>query len=287
MKLTGTGYLMERISRDILGPPPETDEGNRYILVISDYFTKWVEAFAIPDQKAETVARCLVSEVISRFGVPSYIHSDQGRQFESELYQEVCFLLHIKKTRTTAYHPQSDGTKSHNAKEFQMEFVSNLQSRMEQAHEMAREHIQTEMRRQKRYHDNKLFWEKYSNGDEVYIFSLRKYTGRSPKFTYYWHGPYEVVEKYSDLNYKVKNKATCLQKVVHVDRMKRRYGREESTEVSRENNDEPEIQLQESSESQEVGKGGIFTDAEETIEEELGRRRRQRRRPTKFSDYVL
>ena len=163
-----------------------------------------------------------------------------------------------------------------NAKEFQTEFVSNLQSRMEQAHEMAREHIQTEMRRQKRYHDNKLFWEKYSYGDEVYIFSLRKYTGRSPKFTCYWHGPYEVVEKYSDLNYKVKNKATGLQKVVHVDRMKRRYGREESTEVSRENNDEPEIQLQESSESQEVGEGGIFSDAEENKEEELGRGRRQR-----------
>ena len=129
---------------------------------------------------------------------------------------------------------------------------------MEQAHEMAREHIQTEMCRQKRYHDNKLFWEKYSNGDEVYIFSLQKYTGRSPKFTYYWHWPYEVIEKYSDLNYKVKNKATGLQKVVHVDRMKRRYGREESTGVSRDNNDEPEIQLQESSESQEVGEGGSF-----------------------------
>ena len=46
-----------------------------------------------------------------------------------------------------------------NIKEFQSAFASNLQSRMEQAHEIAREHIQTEMRRQKRYHDNKLFWE--------------------------------------------------------------------------------------------------------------------------------
>ncbi|MCG8032936.1 MAG: DDE-type integrase/transposase/recombinase, partial [Candidatus Thiodiazotropha taylori] len=283
MKLAGAGYPMERIATDILGPLPETDKGNRYILVISDYFTKWVEAFPIPDQKAETVAKCLVSEVISRFGVPSYIHSDQGRQFESQLYQEVCFLLDIKKTRTTPYHPQSDGmverfnktlegllrafvndehsdwderlpyvlmayrssvnettgytpntlmlgrevtvpldiqfANPHNAKEIQTEFVSNLQFRMEQAHEMAREHIQTEMRRQKRYHDNKLFWEKFSVGDEVYIFSLRKHTGRSPKFTYYWHGPYEIIEKYSDLNYKVRNKTTGFQKVVHVDRM--------------------------------------------------------------------
>ena len=100
---------MERIATDILGPLPETDKRNRYILVISDYFTKWVEAFPIPDQRAETVAKCLVDEVIRRFGVPNYIHSDQGRQFESELYQEVSFLLDIKKTRTTPYHPQSDG----------------------------------------------------------------------------------------------------------------------------------------------------------------------------------
>ena len=109
MKLTSSGYPMERIATDILGSLPETDKKNRYILVISDYFTKWVEAFPIPDQRAETVAKCLVDEVISRFGVPGYIHSDQGRQFESELYQEVCFLLDIKKTRTTPYHPQSDG----------------------------------------------------------------------------------------------------------------------------------------------------------------------------------
>ena len=81
MKLTGAGYPMERIATDILGPLPESENGNRYLLVISDYFTKWVEVFPIPDQRAETVAKCLVNEVVSRYGVPSYIHSDPGRQF--------------------------------------------------------------------------------------------------------------------------------------------------------------------------------------------------------------
>ena len=52
MQLTGAGYPMERIATDILGPLPETRTGNRYILVIGDYFTKWPEAFAIPDQTA-------------------------------------------------------------------------------------------------------------------------------------------------------------------------------------------------------------------------------------------
>ena len=59
--------------------------------------------------EAATVAKILVEEVVARFGVPTYIHSDQGKQFESLLFQEMCRLLGIRKTRTTPYHPQSDG----------------------------------------------------------------------------------------------------------------------------------------------------------------------------------
>ena len=55
--------------------------------------------------EACTVAKILVDEVLCRFG----IHSDQGRQFESNLFREMCKLLGIEKTRTTPYHPQSDG----------------------------------------------------------------------------------------------------------------------------------------------------------------------------------
>lgn len=51
----------------------------------------------------------IVEEVITRLGVPDTIHSDQGRQYESELFQETCKLLDIQKTHTTPYHPQSDG----------------------------------------------------------------------------------------------------------------------------------------------------------------------------------
>lgn len=109
MKKYTVGLPMERIALDILGPLPVTDYGNRYILVVSDYFTKWVEAFPMPDQEASTVAELLVKEVVCRFGVPLIIHSDQGRNFESAVFTEVCELLGMQKTRTTAYHPQSDG----------------------------------------------------------------------------------------------------------------------------------------------------------------------------------
>lgn len=99
----------EQIALDILGPLPCTDKGNRYILVLADYFTKWSEAYPLVNQEAKTVADIFVSEFILRFGAPRTVHTDQGRNFESFLFQEMCELLEINKTRTTPYHPQSDG----------------------------------------------------------------------------------------------------------------------------------------------------------------------------------
>ena len=109
MQMVETGYPMERIATDILGELPTTKNGNEYILVVSDYYTKWTESFPMANMEAQTVARIIVDEVVSRFGVPNAIHSDQGSQFESNLFQEMCTLLGVKKTHTTPYHPQSDG----------------------------------------------------------------------------------------------------------------------------------------------------------------------------------
>ena len=62
-----------------------------------------------PDHCAMTVADKIVTEFICRFGVPSQIHSDQGREFESDLFKAICEKLGIEKTRTAPYRPQSDG----------------------------------------------------------------------------------------------------------------------------------------------------------------------------------
>ena len=103
------GTPMERLALDVLGPLPCTRMGNKYILIVADYFSKWVEAFPMPNQEACTVADLLVKEVVCRFGVPLLIHSDQSRNFESAVFTEMCQMLGMHKTRTTAYHPQSDG----------------------------------------------------------------------------------------------------------------------------------------------------------------------------------
>ncbi|XP_060564385.1 uncharacterized protein LOC132723637 [Ruditapes philippinarum] len=109
LKQYNVGAPLERIALDIMGPLPRSDEGNKYVLTIVDYFTKWIVAIPIKNQEAVTVANKFIEKFVSVFGVPKQIHSDQGRNFESSLFQEMCKILGSEKTRTTAFRPQSDG----------------------------------------------------------------------------------------------------------------------------------------------------------------------------------
>ncbi|CAC5365137.1 unnamed protein product [Mytilus coruscus] len=109
LKSSVSTYPLDRIAIDIIGPLPITTGGNEYIMVVEDYFTKWTESYAIPNHQALTVADKLVTEFICRFGCPFQIHTDQGREFESDLFATICDKLGIDKTRTCPYRPQSDG----------------------------------------------------------------------------------------------------------------------------------------------------------------------------------
>ncbi|KAL5004068.1 hypothetical protein ScPMuIL_017524, partial [Solemya velum] len=109
MKQYNVGAPLERIAIDIMGPLPKSRRGCKYLMVVADYFTKWTMAFPIRNQEAVTVAQKLVDEFVSLFGVPLQIHSDQGSNFESQVFREMCKVLGIEKTRTTAMRPQSDG----------------------------------------------------------------------------------------------------------------------------------------------------------------------------------
>eukprot|EP00731_Ephydatia_muelleri_P015004 Em0008g724a len=103
------GSPAQMVAMDFLGPLVETDEGNRYILVVGDHFTKYMSAYALPNQEAKTVARILVEEHFCQYGFPEQLHSDQGPQFESEVIAEMCKTMGIHKTRTTPYHPACNG----------------------------------------------------------------------------------------------------------------------------------------------------------------------------------
>ena len=99
----------ERVAVDAMGPFPPSTSGKRYVIVFSDYLTKWTEAFAVPTIGADVVARLLVEELLPRHGAPRTLLSDRGSNFLSTLVKEVCRLLNTKKLNTTAYHPHTDG----------------------------------------------------------------------------------------------------------------------------------------------------------------------------------
>ncbi|EUB63870.1 Transposon Ty3-I Gag-Pol polyprotein [Echinococcus granulosus] len=104
-----TGFPGERVGIDIMSPLPPTKRGNRYILVMVDYFTKAAEAEPMKSQDAETVASVFFNRWVCQHGVPESVHSDQGPNFESRLCIELCKICQISKTRTTPAHPQGNG----------------------------------------------------------------------------------------------------------------------------------------------------------------------------------
>ena len=101
--------VWERIAMDIVGPVETSRNGNRYILVLSDYASRFVMTIPMIDQTAKTVAAHLVNEVLTKYGAPEQILTDQGTNFLSELVYQICQLFKIKQLRTTSYHPQTDG----------------------------------------------------------------------------------------------------------------------------------------------------------------------------------
>ena len=97
-----------RIALDIVGPLPRSRSGNRFVLVICDYATRYPEAIPLRSVDAEHVAEQLV-QVFSRVGIPQEIMSDQGTNFMSTLLAEMYRLLNVQRLRTTPYHPQCNG----------------------------------------------------------------------------------------------------------------------------------------------------------------------------------
>ena len=100
---------MDMVAIDILSGLPTASDGSTCILVAVDYFTKWAEAYALPNEEAATCMTALYQNFFSRFGLPTQLHSDQGRNFESNLVSELTKLTGIRRTRTTPFHPRSDG----------------------------------------------------------------------------------------------------------------------------------------------------------------------------------
>ncbi len=97
-----------------MGPLPRSTHQHEYILVFVDYFSRWVELFPIRKATALTVASLLRKEILTRWGVPDLILSDQGTQCVSAVFKEICTEWKLIQKTTTAYHPQTNMTKGVN-----------------------------------------------------------------------------------------------------------------------------------------------------------------------------
>ena len=93
---------------DLVGPLPPS-KGFTYLLTCVDRFSRWPEAIPLTQITAEAIAQAFLHGWISRFGVPSTIITDRGRQFESQVWRALMSFIGSRQARTTAYHPQTNG----------------------------------------------------------------------------------------------------------------------------------------------------------------------------------
>src|SRR5437763_5316609 len=103
------GKLFDRIGIDFVGLLMKTEKGNKYILVITDYLTKWPEAKALPETTAENVVEFIYRDIICRHGCPGVILSDRGTHFKNKLVDGLCEKFKIKHKLSSPYHQQTNG----------------------------------------------------------------------------------------------------------------------------------------------------------------------------------
>src|SRR5438874_2594431 len=99
----------ERIGIDFVEPLEKTRRGNKYILVVTDYLTKWPEAKAMKDATATNVVKFIYKIIICRHGCPKIILSDRGTHFKNKLVEELCEKFEIKHKLLAPYHSQTNG----------------------------------------------------------------------------------------------------------------------------------------------------------------------------------
>ncbi|KAM7289119.1 DDE-type integrase/transposase/recombinase [Ixodes scapularis] len=99
----------QQIGMDLLGPFPPSTSGNRWIIVATDYLTRYAETKALPSGTAVEVAKFFIESIVLRHGAPEVLITDRGSSFMAQLTQEILRLSHTSHRRTTAYHPQTNG----------------------------------------------------------------------------------------------------------------------------------------------------------------------------------
>ena len=103
-------YPLELVHLDLLTLGGKTgDSKSVNVLIVTDHFTKYSQAYVTPKQTAVIVAKTLLENFLVHYGWPEKILTDQDKSFENNLIQELCELTHVKKLHTSPYHPETNG----------------------------------------------------------------------------------------------------------------------------------------------------------------------------------
>lgn len=109
MSMSDPSFPMDRVSVDTLGPFKGDSKGFKFCIIFVDYFTKFAICIPVREQSAETTARIFLEQIVFKFGPPTYLLSDRGSNYMSQVMKEVKALTKTRSLATTAYHPQTNG----------------------------------------------------------------------------------------------------------------------------------------------------------------------------------
>ncbi|XP_011858923.1 PREDICTED: uncharacterized protein LOC105556439 [Vollenhovia emeryi] len=224
LQVYNVGTPFERVQLDILGPLPSTTNKNKYLLVLVDCFTKWVEAFPVKNIKAKTIAEIFVNQIDSRHGVPLESDGQVERQHQTitnflakyissnqkdwDRWIPIFLMAYrTSKHEATGYTPaelylgrdlrlpldflRGSPPECHEQTPFSMErYVRELRVKLKEIGSEARRRLKMQSFRVKARYDNKARQISFQEGQKVWLFNPRRQIGRAPKLQNNWEGPY-------------------------------------------------------------------------------------------------
>jgi hypothetical protein len=108
-KLIAHTWPLQRWGLDIVEPLPTAQGNLKFTFIAVEYFTKWIEARAISTITSKTAQKFFWQNIVCRFGVPSELTVDNGKQFDNQDFKDFCFSIGTKLAFASVYHPQSNG----------------------------------------------------------------------------------------------------------------------------------------------------------------------------------